>query len=177
MHGNGLNQGGPGGRGRRRKPTTAAASPPDRLDERTLLAVLTSFKKGDFSARLPVEWTGLAGRISDTLNDVIERNQSMALELERLSRVVGKEGRLNERATLRELSGSWAHSIRCVNSLIEDLVYPDSEMARVIGAVAKGDLSQSMSFEADGPRSRASSCAPPRRSTAWSISCARSRRR
>ena len=92
----------------------------------------------------------LAGRISDTLNDVIERNQSMALELERLSRVVGKEGRLNERARLSAFGGSWAHSVRCVNSLIEDLVYPDSEMARVIGAVAKGDLSQSMSFEADG---------------------------
>src|SRR5262245_13309541 len=87
MHGNGLTQGGPRGRGRRRKPTVAAT--PDRLDERTLLAVLTSFKKGDFSARLPLEWTGLAGRISDTLNDVIERNQNMALELERLSRVVG----------------------------------------------------------------------------------------
>src|SRR5262249_22499674 len=115
MHGNGLTQSGPRGRSRRRKPTAAAAAMPDRLDERTLLAVLTSFKKGDFSARLPLEWTGLAGRISDTLNDVIERNQSMALELERLSRVVGKEGRLDERATLREFSGSWAHAVRCVN--------------------------------------------------------------
>ena len=48
--------GAPSARGRSRGPSTRAA--PDRLDERTLLAVLTSFKKGDFSARLPLEWTG-----------------------------------------------------------------------------------------------------------------------
>ena len=135
---------------RRRGQAPPPAPPPDRVDERVLLSVLTSFKKGNFSARLPVEWTGVAGRISDTLNDVLEINEKMARELERLSRVVGKEGKLNQRANLGEFSGAWATSIGCVNSLIEDLVYPDSEMARVIGAVAKGDLSQSMSLEADG---------------------------
>ena len=135
---------------RRRGAAPPPPPPPDRVDERVLLSVLTSFKKGNFSARLPVEWTGVAGRISDTLNDVLEINEKMARELERLSRVVGKEGKLNQRANLGEFSGAWATSIGCVNSLIEDLVYPDSEMARVIGAVAKGDLSQSMSLEADG---------------------------
>jgi HAMP domain-containing protein/signal transduction histidine kinase/DNA-binding response OmpR family regulator len=135
---------------RRRSPAPTPPATTDRVDERILLSVLTSFKKGDFSARLPVEWTGVAGRISDTLNDLVEINQKMARELERLSRVVGKEGKLNQRANLSEFSGAWAHSVGCVNSLIEDLVYPDSEMARVIGAVAKGDLSQSMSLEADG---------------------------
>src|SRR5262249_51710595 len=135
---------------RRRGVTPPPSAPSDRVDERALLSVLTSFKKGNFNARLPVEWTGVAGRISDTLNDVLEINEKMARELERLSRVVGKEGKLNQRARLGEFSGAWATSIGCVNSLIEDLVYPDSEMARVIGAVAKGDLSQSMSLEADG---------------------------
>src|SRR5262245_61048242 len=135
---------------RRRGAAPPPPPPPDRVDERVLLSVLTSFKKGNFSARLPVEWTGVAGRISDTLNDVLEINEKMARELERLSRVVGKEGKLNQRANLGEFSGAWAASIGCVNSLIDDLVYPDSEMARVIGAVAKGDLSQSMSLEADG---------------------------
>src|SRR5262249_48897139 len=52
------------------------------LDERVLLAVLSAFKKGNFSVRLPAEWTGIAGRISDTLNDVIELNERMARELE-----------------------------------------------------------------------------------------------
>src|SRR6185295_6943163 len=116
--------------------------PDDRIDERRLLAVLSALKKGNFSVRLPVEWTGLAGKVSDTLNDVIELNQKMANELARLSKVVGKEGKINHRASIGEFTGSWAATIGSVNTLIGDLVHPTSEMARVIGAVAKGDLSQ-----------------------------------
>src|SRR5215470_13457867 len=117
------------------------------VDEKVLLSVLTAFKKGNFSVRLPVEWTGVAGRISDTLNEVIELNEKMARELERLSRVVGKQGKITQRAALHGFSGSWGASLGSVNALIGDLVSPTSEMARVIGAVAKGDLSQAMALE------------------------------
>jgi HAMP domain-containing protein/signal transduction histidine kinase/DNA-binding response OmpR family regulator len=119
------------------------------LDSTALLTALTALKKGDFSARLPLEWTGVAGKVADTFNEVIELNQRMALELERLSRVVGKEGKIAQRATLGDVSGSWASSIRYVNDLIDDLVHPTRETARVIGAVAQGDLSQTMALEID----------------------------
>ena len=46
--------------------------------------------------------------------------------------------------------GGWSTIISSVNTLIDDLVRPTSEMARVIGAVAKGDLSQTMALEVDG---------------------------
>ena len=92
----------------------------------------------------------MAGKIADTLNDVIEQNERMARELERLSRVVGKEGKIAQRANPGGFDGSWGTAIESVNSLIDDLVQPTSEMARVIGAVAKGDLSQTMSLELDG---------------------------
>src|SRR5437016_796998 len=129
---------------------SAAGASGGRLDEKQIVVALTALKKGDFSVRLPVEWTGMAGKISDTLNDVIELNQKMARELERLSRVVGKEGKITHRAALGEFSGAWAESIESVNALIGDLVHPTSEMARVIGAVAKGDLSQKMALDIDG---------------------------
>src|SRR5437763_1600179 len=103
----------------------------DTVDARQLLSALVAVKKGDFSARLPVEWTGLAGRISDTFNDVIERNEKMAQELERLSRLVGKEGKTRERASIGTVTGAWSTSIDSVNTLIGDLVQPTSEMARV----------------------------------------------
>ncbi len=122
----------------------------DTLDSRLLLSTLAAVKKGDFSVRLPAEWTGLAGRISDTFNDVIERNEKMAQELERVSRLVGKEGKTRERASIGTVAGAWATSIDSVNTLIGDLVQPTSEMARVIGAVAGGDLSQTMALEIDG---------------------------
>src|SRR6266487_5436661 len=114
-----------------------------------LLTALMAFKRGDFSARLPENWTGVPGKIADTFNAVIETNQRMTRELERMVRVVGKEGRISQRASLGEVSNSWADAIQCINVLIGDLVQPTSETARVIGAVAKGDLSQTMATEID----------------------------
>src|SRR5258708_4964431 len=88
------------------------------VDTKLLLGALVAVKKGDFSVRLPAEWTGLAGRISDTFNDVIERNEKMAQELERVSRLVGKEGKTRERASIGPVIGAWATSIDSVNTLI-----------------------------------------------------------
>jgi HAMP domain-containing protein/signal transduction histidine kinase len=120
------------------------------FDSGQLLAALMAFKRGDFSARLPEDWTGVPGKIADTFNTVIETNERMSRELERTVHAVGKEGRITERASLNNVSESWAEAIRCINVLIEDLLRPTSEMARVIGAVAKGDLSQTMATKIDG---------------------------
>ena len=122
----------------------------DRLDSKQLLAALTAFKRGDFSAQLPDDWTGMAGKVANTFNEVIRINQSLTQELARIERVVGKEGRIRQRASLGEASGSWTDAMRSVNTLIEDLVHPTSEMARVIGSVAKGDLSQTIATEIEG---------------------------
>ncbi|MDP3221357.1 MAG: response regulator [Deltaproteobacteria bacterium] len=131
-------------------PTADAPRPKDQIDHRELLGVLTAFRKGDFSARMTPEYTGVAGRIADVLNEVIERNERLAQELERIHNTVGKEGKLGQRASLGTVNGGWATSIDSVNSLIVDLVQPTAEVTRVIGAVAKGDLSQTMAIELDG---------------------------
>ena len=122
----------------------------DQLDSKQLLAALTAFKRGDFSAQLPDDWTGIAGKVADTFNDVIRLNERLTQELARIGRVVGKEGRIRQRASLGEASGSWADAMRSVNNLIGDLGHPTSEMARVIGSVAKGDLSQTIATEIEG---------------------------
>src|SRR2546426_190814 len=122
----------------------------DRLDTKALLQVLSSVKKGDFSARLPSGWTGIDGKIADTLNDIIEMMSDNAKETERVSRVVGKEGKLSQRATLPAAGGAWMTRVTALNHLIEDLARPTVEMARVIGAVAKGDLNQTIALEAEG---------------------------
>ncbi|HTC20556.1 MAG TPA: HAMP domain-containing protein, partial [bacterium] len=122
----------------------------DSLDILQLLQTMMALKKGDFSVRLPLDWTGVAGRIADTFNYVVERNERMAKELERLSRAVAKEGKINQRALLGEFEGSWSEMMESVNTLIDELVRPTSEMSRVIGAVAKGDLSQEAALEVGG---------------------------
>jgi HAMP domain-containing protein/signal transduction histidine kinase/CheY-like chemotaxis protein len=121
-----------------------------RLDQGSLLAALTALKKGDFTVRLPVALDGIDGRIAEAFNEVMDTNQRMADELERVSRAVGKEGKISQRADIGDFTGSWKHSIKCVNTLIGDLVHPITETSRVIGAVAKGDLSQSMATEIEG---------------------------
>src|SRR5438094_6278133 len=128
----------------------AAQTNGSEFDTKQLLAALMAFKRGDFSARLPENWTGVPGKIADTFNLVIESNERMTRELERIVNVVGKEGRITERASLNNVSDSWADAIGCINVLIEDLLRPTSEMARVIGAVAKGNLSETMATEIEG---------------------------
>src|SRR5262249_32886761 len=105
---------------------------------------------GNFSMRAGTHHTGVAGEVAQTLNDVIDLADSMAHELERIKTVVGKEGKLSQRASVREARGSWVSCIDSVNELIADLVQPTTEVGRVIGAVAAGDLSQTMTLETEG---------------------------
>ncbi len=117
-----------------------------------LLNALISLKKGKRDVRLPAEWTGVAGRVADAFNEVVDMNERMADELARLSQSVGKEGKLGQRLSLGTVNGFWSDSVESVNELIADLVHPTSETARVIGAVAQGDLSHTMSLSVDdGP--------------------------
>ncbi|WP_375766794.1 HAMP domain-containing protein [Archangium gephyra] len=117
------------------------------LDPKILLKTLQSLRKGDFSVRMPEDRTGTTGKIYDTFNEVITLNQALVHELERVSTVVGREGRINQRATLNGAVGSYQAAVEAVNSLISDLAQPTTEVARVIGAVAKGDLTQTMALE------------------------------
>ncbi|HEX7636735.1 MAG TPA: hypothetical protein VF427_15850, partial [Noviherbaspirillum sp.] len=96
----------------------------DELDVKLLLETLRSLKKGDFSIRLPSDWTGLAGKIADTLNDIIETNAQMAEGITNASRIVGREGHLGHRASVPNVSGGWASMVNSVNTLIDDLVRP-----------------------------------------------------
>lgn len=122
----------------------------EQLDEAVMLRVLSDLKGGDFSVRMPLEWTGVAGKIADRLNDVIAANELLRVELARVSRVVGKEGRISQRASSNGSGRGWSDSIDSVNSLIDDLVRPTSEMQRVIGAVADGDLSKKITVDVHG---------------------------
>ena len=75
----------------------AAATEVSTADLNAILASLQTMRDGDFSVRLPGSWTGLAGKIADTFNEIVSANQQMAKELKRVGQVVGKEGRTRER--------------------------------------------------------------------------------
>ncbi len=118
-------------------------------ESNVLLKTLIAIRNGKFSVRMPVDQGGVAGKIADALNDILELNEKVVSEFGRISKTVGKEGKIAQRASIGAASGGWAECVESVNELIGDLVQPSTEVARVIGAVAKGDLSQTMSLEVD----------------------------
>ena len=125
-------------------------SPRDTLDRRKLLTALRALRRGDFTVRLPEEFTGIDGEIARLFNEVVGMEEQLTDEFERLSVVVGKEGKIGQRGRVRGATGGWEAKIRSINELIDDMAQPTAEVARVIGAVAKGDLSQSMTVEIEG---------------------------
>ncbi|HJT19474.1 MAG TPA: HAMP domain-containing protein, partial [Nitrospira sp.] len=125
---------------------------PEDLSEQLgeILGVMIAYRNGDFSVRLPSTWTGILGKMSDTMNDILAVSERRADETVRICRVVGKEGRLRQRLSVPGVTGGWADEIASLNTLIDDLVSPTTEVTRAVGAVAKGDLSQAMALEKDG---------------------------
>jgi HAMP domain-containing protein/CheY-like chemotaxis protein/signal transduction histidine kinase len=117
---------------------------------RQVLAALMAFAAGDFSVRLPAEWSGTDARIAEAFNQSISNASRITTEAARLSNTVGKEGRLSQRISAPGAVGSWAEQVDSFNTLIDDLVRPTTDIARTIGAVAKGDLGLPMDLQVDG---------------------------
>src|SRR5207244_3290264 len=94
--------------------------------------------------------SGVRGDVAKAFNGLAERREGLTDELSRVSRVIGREGRLTERARLKNAKGKWAESISSIDAMIDDLVRPTIEVSRVLDAVAEGDLSQKMSLKIEG---------------------------
>ena len=114
-----------------------------------LAGALDRIAVGDLKVRLPHRG-GLAGEVVDRLNDLIVMQQRSTRDILRIARVVGREGRLTERVDEEAYEGAWGEKIRAVNALIDEFVRPTTEIARVLVAVAEGDLTQQLSLEVDG---------------------------
>jgi HAMP domain-containing protein/CheY-like chemotaxis protein/signal transduction histidine kinase len=132
--------GGRGGRGGGR----------DERELRRLLVALRAVGAGDFSVRLPDSDDPLLDEVAEAFNRVAHLNETVSQEMVRISTIVGREGQMTERATAGPVTGGWAMHIDAVNSLITDLMQPTTEVARVLTAVARGDLSQKMVLEIEG---------------------------
>ncbi|MBY0316910.1 MAG: HAMP domain-containing protein [Bdellovibrionales bacterium] len=117
---------------------------------RALLQMVKAVRQGNFDVHYSAATDGLISEVGEVLNDIVEINRNMAEEFLRVSKMVGQEGRMNERATIGIVKGAWATTVESFNTIIGDLVQPTNEFARVITSVAKGDLSQKMSLEIDG---------------------------
>jgi HAMP domain-containing protein/CheY-like chemotaxis protein/signal transduction histidine kinase len=121
-----------------------------RAELEQLLEALHAARDGDHQLRLPVRGKGIATELNRAFNELAERRESFGKEIARVGRVIGREGRMTERASTGGAAGHWAESVDALNTLIDDLVRPTTEVARVIDAVAEGDLSQKMALKIEG---------------------------
>jgi methyl-accepting chemotaxis protein len=119
-------------------------------DLEQLLDALRLARDGDVGVRLPVQQSSVMGDVAKAFNQLAENRETLTKELNRVAKVIGREGRITERAQFKGSKGSWRESVDAVNSMVEDLVRPTTEVSRVLDAVAQGDLSQKMSLQIDG---------------------------
>ncbi|HZZ90293.1 MAG TPA: HAMP domain-containing protein, partial [Caulobacteraceae bacterium] len=122
----------------------------DAFDAQELLRALQAMRVGDFSVRLPTDRTGTAARVADAFNDIVAANQRMAQQLEDVGQVVGREGLTKTRVRFGLSNGAWGDMEQSVNTLIDDLLWPTTEVTRTISAFAKGDLLQTMPVDVEG---------------------------
>jgi HAMP domain-containing protein/signal transduction histidine kinase len=123
-------------------------------DFRVILAALRALSTGDFTARLPLDWTGAAGDMAGAFNTIARQNARVQREFEHVRRSVGRNGRLSERVPVGDAVGGWAGTINAFNALISDMSHPVGEVARVIGAVERGDLTPRMALEVEDRKLR-----------------------
>ena len=93
---------------------TNNGSASDVPDSKVALRVLAAVQRGDFSARMPADWSGSAGKVAAAINDIIEANQRLEREIIHLSRSAGKEGHL-KRGTRNHSVGGWASTLDAVS--------------------------------------------------------------
>ncbi len=120
------------------------------LTDAEFLKILLKVKNGNFSQRFPTDQNGIKRSICDALNEIIDLNERMVFEFQKVGKSIGKQGKLTNRVALDGARGSWSSCIDSVNTLISDLVHPTIEIAHVITSVAKGNLSQEMPLSIEG---------------------------
>ncbi|GAA3434637.1 HAMP domain-containing protein [Kutzneria kofuensis] len=109
-----------------------------------LLSAMRDVRDGNFRRRLTPVGDGTAARVAEVFNEIVERNQDLVGELSAL------RGGVGERLSTEPFTGGWAVARQSVNLVLEDLLYPTTELSRVLAAVAEGDLSQRMSSHRNG---------------------------
>ncbi|MCJ8211455.1 HAMP domain-containing protein [Mucilaginibacter sp. RS28] len=132
------------------KPAKAIPMGDDALDLKELLKVLSQVKNGRLNVRMTVQQAGIAGRICELVNDIIDMNERIVTEICTAEKIIGKRGNLSKRVSIPDAKGEWEVGVNALNNLITDLTYPTTEIAGMITSIAKGDLSKQVPLEING---------------------------
>ncbi|WP_246455260.1 HAMP domain-containing protein [Hymenobacter citatus] len=109
---------------------------------RGLVKVVTAVSQGDLTQSLELDAKGEVAELADTINRMVADLNRLAVEVSRVAKVAGVEGKLTERATVGGVSGSWKELVDTLNDLLESIASPVLEVSRVVRGISEGDLTQ-----------------------------------
>src|SRR6202030_185964 len=117
---------------------------------RNIADVTTAVAKGDLSRKITVDAKGEIRQLTDTINTMVDQLKAFASEVTRVAREVGTEGKLGGQAQVEGVAGVWKDLTDNVNFMASNLTNQVRNIADVTTAVAKGDLSKTITVEAKG---------------------------
>jgi signal transduction histidine kinase/CheY-like chemotaxis protein/HAMP domain-containing protein len=117
---------------------------------RNIAQVTTAVAQGDLTKKIDVDARGEILELKTTINTMVDQLSAMAAELTRVAREVGQDGRLGGQAEVEGVSGTWKRLTENVNELAGNLTRQVRAISEVTSAVATGDLTRSISVEAQG---------------------------
>ena len=117
---------------------------------RNIAEVTTAVAKGDLSKKITVDVRGEILELKNTINVMVDQLNAFASEVSRVAREVGTEGKLGGQAQVKGVAGTWKDLTDNVNMMAGNLTDQVRGIARVVTAVAKGDLKKQLELEAKG---------------------------
>jgi signal transduction histidine kinase/HAMP domain-containing protein/ActR/RegA family two-component response regulator len=117
---------------------------------RNISLIASAIANGDLSQKITVEAKGEILELKSTINTMVDQLRTLASEVTRVAKEVGTEGRLGGQATVPGVAGTWKELTDNVNVMASNLTGQVRGIAKVVTAVADGDLSQKFVVEAKG---------------------------
>ena len=117
---------------------------------RNIAEVTTAVANGDLSKKITVDVRGEILELKNTINTMVDQLSSFASEVTRVARDVGTEGKLGGQAEVKGVGGVWKDLTDNVNIMANNLTSQVRGIARVVTAVANGDLKRKLTVEAKG---------------------------
>ncbi|NJQ06764.1 HAMP domain-containing protein [Streptomyces lonarensis] len=117
---------------------------------RGIAHVTTAVAQGDLSQKITVDARGEILEVKNTINTMVDQLSSFAEQVTRVALEVGTEGRLGGQAQVPGVDGVWRDLTDSVNGMASNLTGQVRGIAQVATAVARGDLSQKITVDAQG---------------------------
>jgi HAMP domain-containing protein/signal transduction histidine kinase/CheY-like chemotaxis protein len=117
---------------------------------RNIAEVTTAVARGDLSRKITVDVKGEILELKNTINTMVDQLNSFSVEVTRVAREVGSEGKLGGQATVKGIGGVWKDLTDSVNQMAGNLTAQVRNIAEVTTAVARGDLSRKITVDVKG---------------------------